>query len=309
MPSQTANYAFDKPTVSGDKDTWGDFLNSNWDNIDTLLKALIGRVIVTHDDTANYVLTTTGYDAQAKHNIIEVQGTLTAARNIVVPTDQKAYLIYNNTTGGFAITVKTPTGTGVTINYGVKQLVYSNGTNVVSSRLATVDGSNVFNSPQTMDSLLLSGATGGNQGTGRINAQGIYVNGEHVDFKKGVFTPAIVGTTSIGAGTYSRQDGNFTKIGDTVFFQLYIIWTAHSGTGNMNIDGLPYVVDASYFGPCSLWDNGISLSAGHVLRAYVAQSDNEVKLSQVPTGGGNAVAVPMDTAGNLMISGHYKVAA
>ena len=33
----TTNYLFQKPTVGGNEDTWGDLLNGNWDAIDTLL--------------------------------------------------------------------------------------------------------------------------------------------------------------------------------------------------------------------------------------------------------------------------------
>lgn len=33
----TTNYSFEKPTVGGNEDTWGDLLNGNWDALDTLL--------------------------------------------------------------------------------------------------------------------------------------------------------------------------------------------------------------------------------------------------------------------------------
>jgi hypothetical protein len=37
MATPTTNYAFDKPTVGGDTDLWGGFLNGNWDSVDSLL--------------------------------------------------------------------------------------------------------------------------------------------------------------------------------------------------------------------------------------------------------------------------------
>ena len=37
MPTTTTNYSWNKPTVGGDEDAWGGFLNDNWDDIDTLL--------------------------------------------------------------------------------------------------------------------------------------------------------------------------------------------------------------------------------------------------------------------------------
>jgi hypothetical protein len=37
MATTTTNYSWNKPTVGGDEDTWGGFLNGNWDALDTLL--------------------------------------------------------------------------------------------------------------------------------------------------------------------------------------------------------------------------------------------------------------------------------
>ena len=37
MPTTTTNYSWKKPSVGGDEDAWGGFLNSNWDSLDTLL--------------------------------------------------------------------------------------------------------------------------------------------------------------------------------------------------------------------------------------------------------------------------------
>lgn len=37
MPTTTTNYSWNKPVVGGDEDTWGGFLNGNWDALDTLL--------------------------------------------------------------------------------------------------------------------------------------------------------------------------------------------------------------------------------------------------------------------------------
>src|SRR5210317_1740301 len=37
MATTTTNYSFNKPTVGGDEDAWGGYLNGNWDTLDTLL--------------------------------------------------------------------------------------------------------------------------------------------------------------------------------------------------------------------------------------------------------------------------------
>lgn len=37
MPTTTTTYTFNKPTVGGDEDAWGGYLNGNWDSVDDLL--------------------------------------------------------------------------------------------------------------------------------------------------------------------------------------------------------------------------------------------------------------------------------
>jgi hypothetical protein len=110
---------------------WGVTTNRN---LGTLLEAAISGVAsVTHDDSANYSLTTlNGVSDESRNMIQEIGGALTAARNVVVPDDTKLYIVKNATSGGFSITVKTAAGTGVTINNGEYGIVYSDGTNVVS---------------------------------------------------------------------------------------------------------------------------------------------------------------------------------
>ena len=37
MPTTTTTFSFNKPTVGGDEDAWGGYLNGNWDSVDDLL--------------------------------------------------------------------------------------------------------------------------------------------------------------------------------------------------------------------------------------------------------------------------------
>jgi hypothetical protein len=60
-------------------------------------------------------------------------GLLTGNRNIIVPDEVQQYWIQNNTTGAFTLTVKTAGGTGVPINTGNHNIVFSNGVNVINA--------------------------------------------------------------------------------------------------------------------------------------------------------------------------------
>lgn len=74
---------------------------------------------------------TTLTNAQAAADILEFTGTLTAGRNIVVPLAAKQWTVFNNTTGGFALTFIGATGTGTAVAATKRAIVYSDGTNVV----------------------------------------------------------------------------------------------------------------------------------------------------------------------------------
>lgn len=109
--------------------TWGTTTNTQYDVIES---SISGTAPITHDNSANYTISTAnGTDDEARHAVLAIGGTLTAARNLVVPTSSKWYFVYNNTSGGYAVTVKTSGGSGVSIPNGARMLVYCDATNVV----------------------------------------------------------------------------------------------------------------------------------------------------------------------------------
>lgn len=70
-------------------------------------------------------------DLEASNPVIGFSGTLTSNLVVVVPTTVKRlWAIYNATSGAFTLTVKTATGSGVTVAQGKRNLVYTDGTSV-----------------------------------------------------------------------------------------------------------------------------------------------------------------------------------
>lgn len=116
--------------ANGENDaTWGTKLDTVIELTD---EAIAGWVSVTHDDAASYTLTASNSVAdEARNMILHIVGTLTAARNVVCPTQEKLYFIKNATTGGFAVTLKTTAGTGISVPNGKVMVLYCDGTNVV----------------------------------------------------------------------------------------------------------------------------------------------------------------------------------
>lgn len=115
--------------------TWGTTTNTN---LGTALEQAIvgyGNPNFTTDADLTINLTDSNASQTARAFVLNVTSSvsLTATRELVVPTVQKPYIIRNNTTGGQSITVKTSAGTGVTVPTGKYAFVYANGTDVVSS--------------------------------------------------------------------------------------------------------------------------------------------------------------------------------
>jgi hypothetical protein len=97
-------------------------------------QAIVGTATcITADFTSNvatYTLTDTNASQTARAFVLNVTATLTGAGTINVPAIQKPYLVFNNSSGGFAVTVKVSGQTGVSIPNGKKAWLYNNGTDV-----------------------------------------------------------------------------------------------------------------------------------------------------------------------------------
>ena len=128
------------------------------------------------------------------------------------------------------------------------------------------------------------------------------------DYEEGTFTPTIIGATTAGAGTYSNQIGHYTKIGNKVHVQIYLNWSAHTGTGNMQIGILPFATKniTNLYASATLgYVNLVALTAGYVPMAWANAGETVIRLYQIPTGGGINIVVPLDVSAEMMITIDY----
>mgnify|MGYP002639449597 FL=1 len=111
--------------------TWGATTNTN---LGTLLdQAIAGMASITMTD-ANYTLSNlNGSSDEARRIILKVGGTNSASRDVICPAKEKFYTVYNNTTGGFPIVLKTSGGTGFTIPNGYAATVWCDATDCFSA--------------------------------------------------------------------------------------------------------------------------------------------------------------------------------
>lgn len=77
---------------------------------------------------------------EAGNGILVFTGELTASISVIVPTaPTRPWVVFNNTTGAFTLTVKTASGTGVAVPQGKREIVYCDGTNVAPAFSDFVD--------------------------------------------------------------------------------------------------------------------------------------------------------------------------
>ena len=101
----STNLALELIGTGDQSGTWGTTTNTN---LGTLIEqAISGYVTQAITDGADTTITIpNGASGVARNMFIECTGALTANRNLLVPTNKKLYFIYNNTTGGYNVTVK-----------------------------------------------------------------------------------------------------------------------------------------------------------------------------------------------------------
>jgi len=132
MPSTyTTNLRLTLPTDGELSGTWGSTVNTG---VTALLEtAISGRGSVAMAD-ADYTLTTANGSAdEARNMVVRMTGALTANRNVICPTAAKLYLFENATTGGFALTLKTAAGSGISVANGTSAFLRCDATNVVNA--------------------------------------------------------------------------------------------------------------------------------------------------------------------------------
>jgi hypothetical protein len=127
------------------------------------------------------------------------------------------------------------------------------------------------------------------------------------DYEEGTWTPVIRGSSTAGTGTYTTQQGTYTKIGNSVRFQAYIEWTAHTGSGQLEVTGYPFTSTAETT-PISLsFYGGPTFVSGNFIQAYVNPSNTVSGTAQTTSASAfSSVGVP--STGIYIVSGIYKVA-
>jgi hypothetical protein len=133
-------------TLSGQ---WGDTVNNAISEIIDV--AVAGTQTISTDADVNLAVTTGTYastgltSTSSQYAVLLCTGARTAARNINTPKQSKTYVVINDTTGGFAVTVRggpTSPTTGITVAAGARAIIAWNGSDFVNVGGGVAAGSN-----------------------------------------------------------------------------------------------------------------------------------------------------------------------
>lgn len=205
---------------------------TGFDNFDA---AIAGRLSKSVAGSSDVTLTAT----EARNAILEFTGVLTGSINVIVPSLNRTYLVYNATSGSFTLTVKTSAGTGVAVNQTDRVWIYCDGTNVVATTVASGGANTTLSNLSTtaINTALLPGSSGKDLGAAATAWRELFF---------------------YGAGTYGSTSIKFTgtPTGDRVITVPDRTATMATTSGTLTngrcveFDASGNLVDAASAAPC-----------------------------------------------------------
>ena len=142
----------------------------------------------------------------------------------------------------------------------------------------------------------------GNRFTSLYLSGGVYLGGTGSanylsDYEVGTWTPTYQGSSTAGTGTYTRQSGTYVKVGDLVYASGTIGISAHTGSGNAQIAGLPFgsLNNTGNYAAVSIsFNNGHTTTSGYQIIGFVQIPTTTIYLYE--TGGtGQQNPLALDT--------------
>ena len=206
---------------------WGSSTNTNWNLMEQAVTGVQGITMTNADYTLSVV---NGASDEARNAVLVVTGTNSAIRKIVAPLVNKIYIVFNNTTGGYAITIGGSTGIVATIPNGVTCLVYCDGTNFYNGNSGAAGNFTVSGNQSVGGNLTVTGTStftgipsGPTANAGTSSTQ--------------LATTAFVGTaiTNLALGTMSLQNANAVAITGGSITGITDLAVADGGTGSSSL--------------------------------------------------------------------------
>jgi hypothetical protein len=211
--------------------TWGTKLNTGFSLLED---AIAGMVTVSTTGGTVTLTTVNGGEDQARYAAVKVTGTLASNVTIVVPNLTKQYLLLNETSGAYTVTIKTAAGNGVTVVQGDSKHVFCDAVDVkavsasgafIRDKITPVGGTTVLSTSFTYE-------VGANAIAVYRNGQKLIVTTDYTETSSTSITlvdASVTGDTFELFGAGSPLPGSFPHA-DSVKDAQYVEYTA-PGTG------------------------------------------------------------------------------
>ena len=127
-------------------------------------------------------------------------------------------------------------------------------------------------------------------------------------YEEGTWTPTIIGSSTAGTGTYSLQEGTYTRIGRQVTVTAAITWSAHTGSGVLRVSGLPFTIkNDNVYAAFALEYANLTVSANAIACIVTRPGQTYLQVDETVAGGASQSGVTLDTAASLYFSVTYFV--
>lgn len=260
-----------------------------------------GRGVTTgSQNTAvgSFAMSTMGAAISGTNNSAFGYGSLVAAQGVAADnTAMGKSALSGVTTGTQNVGLGSSAGSSITTGSNNVAIGYN-------AQVASATGSNQLAIGTGITGSLTTGALT----VGALNASSVTIGGTALaNYTEGSFTPTVIGSSTAGTTTYTTQLGQYSRIGNVVFVVITLSWSAMTGTGDLQVGGLPFAPNATLQSGLSIWYNNLTVGAGKQLTCETSTSSSILLLTANDPSGGASANVGVDNSATLIISGFYKL--
>ena len=214
---------------------WGSTTNANLGTI--LEQSITGVQTISVTGTSLTLSSLNGIPDQARNAVIIFTGSPAGTFTVTTPAAPKLYTIFNNTTGGYGITITTGSGSTVSIPAGSTYLIYCDGTNYYIA------------SSYTSSNVAITGGTINGTSIGSISP----FTGAFTSLSATNYTGGLSGGTGlpISTGVSGLGTGVATFLGTPSSANLAAMVTDETGTGSLVFATSPTLVTPNLGSPAS----------------------------------------------------------
>lgn len=267
--------------TADDPSTWGDVMQQGV--LALLEDSLSGLTEIATTGGTTTLATANGAADEARRMILRFSGVLVANVTIIVPSLTKVYVVNNNTTGAFSLTVKTLAGSGQAVIQGNTKILWCDGVDVKPA-VATggalvgfqaITASGTYTKTSTANAILVEQVGGGGAGGGGPAAPG---DTNHVSAAGGggagayavkfIAAPSASYAVTVGAAGTGVADGNGNAGGDTIFGTSVVLAKGGSGALRQNVGNTIATFPGALGGLATTSIGDFKVSGGNGRRGY-----------------------------------------